>query len=124
MTHRTHVHRTGGIPLHALLSHKDLPERTAAAIHRPQHRTRKGNTESVQESYLTFRKQQKTDKGHRGRPCCHRGIEGLSIRLKLVKFVFGFYEFNALKSIDLRLFFVIYLCHYPNRGSGFSFLRI
>ena len=26
----------------------------------------------------------KTDKGHRGRPCCHRGIEGLSISLKLV----------------------------------------
>ena len=63
--HRTHVHRTGGIPLHALLSHKDFPERTAAAIHRPQHRTRKGNTESVQEPYLTFRRQQKTDKGHR-----------------------------------------------------------
>ena len=35
----------------------------------------RGNTESVQEPYHTFRRQQKTDKGHRGRPCCHRGVK-------------------------------------------------
>ena len=58
------LYRTGGIPLHAEVSHQDFQKCIARAVQGTRNRPRKRHPESIQKSHFSIWKQQETGKRH------------------------------------------------------------